>query len=152
PEARQDWITFLLNTEARYWLGMARYLKEDLRERSLVMGTPVDQSPFPIQAQLDAVAVQGSWQPPHFPHKPNDAVDWKVQNVSLVSESDGGEIGRMAAQRIAGKPYICTQFSAAAPNTYSAEALLLLGAYAALQDWDAIFADNYASDLKAMKS
>ena len=151
-EAQRDWVSFLLETETNYWAGMQRFLKEELRARSLVIGTQVNRSPFPVQAQLDVVDVHGGWQLPRFRHVPGNPADWAVRNSSLIREGDGGAIGRMGAQRVAGKPYICSEFNAAAPNTYSSEAFLLLGAYAALQDWDAIFANAYASDLAAMKS
>ena len=152
PEAQRDWIAFLLDTETRYWTGMARYLKNDLHARNLVIGTPVNLSPFPAQAELDVMDVHGSWRPPRFNHKPRDPADWTIRNASIVSESDGGIISQMGAQRVAGKPFICTSYNTPAPNTYSSETFLLLGAYAALQDWDAIFASGYATSLDSMKS
>ena len=107
-EAQRDWVLFLLETETGYWTGMQRFLKEELRARSLVIGTQVNRSPFSVQAQLDVVDVHGGWQPPRFRHAPGDPADWAVRNSSLVREGEGGVIGRMGAQRVAGKPYVCT--------------------------------------------
>ena len=54
--------------------------------------------------------------------------------------------------RVAGKPYICTEYNEPAPNTFSSETFPLLCAYAALQDWDAVFSFAYSHDLRTMKS
>src|SRR5262249_27082685 len=46
--------------------------------------------------------------------------------------------------RIAGKPHSVTEYNHAAPNTFAGEGFLLLAAYGALQDWDAIYAFAYS--------
>lgn len=151
-EAQRDWVAFLHDTETKYWTGIARYLKDDLKTRSLVIGTQVSHSPFSVQSKLDVVDVHGYWPVPRFQHKVGDLADWVIRNSSLVMENDGGVIRQMGAQRVAGKPFICTEYNVPAPNTCSSEAFLMLGAYAALQDWDAIFVNGYASSLDTMKS
>jgi hypothetical protein len=47
-------------------------------------------------------------------------------------------------RRVLGKPHACTEYNHPAPNTHSSEGMLLLAAYAALQDWDAIYVYSYA--------
>ena len=142
--ARQDWMRFLWDTEERYWTGMAGFIQHELKSRSLVVGSATGFSPAPIQAKLDVVDGHSYWQHPHFPHKPWDGDDWVVKNVSMAGAPDGGTIPGLALRRIAGKPFICTEYNASAPNGHSSEAFLLLSAYAALQDWDAIFAFAYS--------
>ena len=56
---------------------------------------------------------------------------------------DGGEISRLSLQRVIGKPYIVSEYNHSAPNTFSSEAFLLICAYAAMQDWDGVFAFDY---------
>ena len=51
---------------------------------------------------------------------------------------------RLGLSRVAGKPFICTEYNHPAPNTYASETLPILAAYAALQDWDGIFAFAYS--------
>ena len=138
--AQRDWMRFLWDTEEHYWTGMARFLKRDLGVRSVLVGTAADFSPSQLQAKLDAVDAHSYWHHPHFPHKPWDMADWTVENRSMAGDSSGGTIPGLAWRRIAGKPIICTEYNAAAPNTFSSETFLLLNAYAALQDWDAVFA------------
>ncbi|MCL1909349.1 MAG: hypothetical protein FWG05_00265 [Kiritimatiellaeota bacterium] len=48
----------------------------------------------------------------------------------------------MAPNRIFGKPFIVTEYNFCPPNKYRAEGGAMMGAYAALQDWDALY--NFA--------
>jgi hypothetical protein len=50
----------------------------------------------------------------------------------------------LGLSRVAGKPFICTEYNHSAPNTYASETLPIIAAYAALQDWDGIFAFAYS--------
>ncbi len=142
--ARDDWNRFLWSVEERYWSGMARFLREDLKCRSLIIGTQLGWSPFPIQEQLDVVDSHAYWQHPHFPNRSWDMNDWTVQPRSMAGLSGGGTIANLALQRVAGKPYLCTEYNHSAPNPYDAETFPLITAYAALQDWDGVFAFAYS--------
>lgn len=142
--AQRDWMRFLWQIEERYWAGMEQFLKHDLKAHSLIVGTATGFSPPTLQAGLDVVDAHAYWQHPHFPHRPWDSEDWTVNNIPMAGAQDGGIIPGLAFRRVTGKPFICTEFNAAAPNTHSSEAFLLLSAYAALQDWDGIFAFAYS--------
>jgi hypothetical protein len=141
--AQRDWNRFLFHTEARYWPEMARFITEELKARSLVLGSAAGFSPWPVQAMLDVVDAHSYWQHPHFPRRPWDADDWTVNNLSMAGAPDGGALPALAMRRVAGKPFIVTEYNAAAPNTYSSEAFLELCALAGLQDWDGVFAFAY---------
>ena len=142
--AQHDWYRFLWSLEEKYWPGMYAYLREELKARPLILGTQLFWSPFPIQAQLDLFDSHAYWQHPNFPHAQWDMNDWTVKNVPMAGAPDGGTLPRLAQQRVIGKPYICTEYSHPAPNTYSAETFPLICAYAAAQDWDGIFAFAYS--------
>jgi hypothetical protein len=144
---QRDWYRFLWSTEERYWTGMKRFLREDLHAQSLIVGTPVGWSPFPIQEQMDVIDSHAYWQHPQFPRRPWDAEDWTVAPLPMTGAADGGVLPRLALQRVSGMPYICTEYNHAAPNPYSAETFPLICAYAAFQDWDAIFAFAYSHRL-----
>ena len=143
PAVQRDWIRFLWETEERYWTGMRRFIREDLHCGSLVVGTQNNYSPFAIQAEMDVTDCHAYWQHPYFPGRPWDPVDWIVHNVPMAGVPDGGTLRRLLT-RAAGKPFVCTEYNHPAPNTYSSEAFLLLGAYAALHDLDGIFAFAYS--------
>jgi hypothetical protein len=142
-EGQRDWLRFLGETEGAYWQALRRYLKEDLKVRGVVVGTIVGCSTPNLMARLDAVDTHAYWQHPHFPHRPWDPADWTVANRTMVNEP-GGTLPGLALRRIVGKPHLVTEYNHAAPNTYGAEGFLLLAAYGALQDWDAVFAFAYA--------
>lgn len=48
------------------------------------------------------------------------------------------------ASRLIGKPYMISEFNFCAANQYRAEGGALVGAYAAMQDWDALFRYGFA--------
>ena len=144
---QRDWYRFLWSIEERYWTGMKRFLREDLHAKSLIVGTPMGWSPFPIQEQMDVIDSHAYWQHPRFPRRQWDAEDWTVAPLPMTGAPDGGVLPRLALQRVAGLPYICTEYNHTAPNPYSAEMFPLICAYAAFQDWDAIFVFAYSHRL-----
>jgi hypothetical protein len=141
--AQRDWNEFLVDTEATYWTGMRTFIREDLHAHSLVLGSATGFSPWLVQSKLDVVDAHSYWQHPHFPHRPWDMNDWTVKNISMAGAPDGGTLPGLALRRVAGKPFIVTEYNASAPNTYSSEAFLELCAIAGLQDWDGLFAFAY---------
>jgi hypothetical protein len=92
---------------------------------------------------MDWVDAHSYWKHPRFPGKPWDRGNWIVENKSMVNEP-GGTLPGLAARRVFGKPFTVTEYNHPAPNTFASEGFLLLAAYAALQDWDAIYAYSYA--------
>jgi hypothetical protein len=153
-EAQRDFIRFLTDTEERYWVAMYRFLKDELKVKALVGGTIGGCSPLNVQAKMDWMDTHAYWQHPHFPRKSWDMNDWIVNNMSMVNER-GGTLPGLALKRIHGKPHAVTEYNHSAPNTFSSEGFLLLAAYGALQDWDAIYAYSYAhtrSDTSAWDS
>ncbi len=142
--ARDDWQRFLWQMEERYWPGMYRFIREDLGAKSLIVGTQLGWSPFLIQQHMDVIDSHAYWQHPHFPRKPWDMNDWTVKNLAMTGAESGGTLPGLALQRVAGKPYICTEYNHSAPNQFSGESFPLVCAYAALQDWDGIFAFAYS--------
>jgi len=142
--AQRDWNEFLVDTETNYWTGMQRFICDDLHAHSLVVGTATGFSPWIVQSKLDVVDAHSYWQHPHFPHKPWDPNDWTVKNISMAGAPDGGTLPTLAFRRVAGKPFIVTEYNSSAPNSYSSEAFLELCAVAGLQDWDGLFVFAYS--------
>lgn len=142
-EAQLDFIRFLWETEDRYWQTLYRYIKDELKVGALVIGTIVGCSTPNMMAKLDCVDTHAYWQHPIFPKRPWDAEEWIVPNRTMVN-TVGGTLPGLAVRRVLGKPHCVTEYNHPAPNTYSSEGFLLLAAYAALQDWDAIYAFSYS--------
>lgn len=123
---------------------MRRFLKEEIKTRSPLVGTAAGYSPVPIQARFDVVDSHAYWHHPHFPGKPWDPENWTVTNVSMAGIAGGGILPGLALSRVAGKPFICTEYNSPAPNSYAAETFLLANAFGGLQDWDGIFVFAYS--------
>jgi hypothetical protein len=145
--AQRDWNEFLVDTETTYWTGMQKFIRDDLHAHSLIVGTATGFSPWIVQSKLDIVDAHSYWQHPHFPHKSWDPDDWTVKNISMAGAPDGGTLPTLALRRVAGKPFIVTEYNASAPNSFSSEAFLELCAVAGLQDWDGVFAFAYSHRL-----
>src|SRR3954451_1325936 len=126
---------------------MSQFIKGDLGAKSLVLGSATGFSPWPVQAMLDVVDAHAYWQHPHFPGRQWDMNNWTVKNESMAGREDGGTLPGLALRRVAGKPFIVTEYNHASPNTYSSEAFLEVMAVAALQDWDGVFAFAYCHRL-----
>jgi hypothetical protein len=141
---QREWFAFLWTLEERYWSEMRAFLKDELLVRCPLVGTQLGWSPFPIQRQFDVIDSHAYWQHPDFSSTEWNEAIWTVKNIPMSGRSDGGILPDLAIQRIADKPFICTEYSHPAPNEFSAEAFPLLCAFAAQQDWDGVFAFAYS--------
>ncbi len=74
------------------------------------------------------------------------ASDTINHNKSVLA--DLSELLRYGVPRIFGKPFMFTEWNFCYPNRYRSESGPVVGAYAALQDWDGIFRFEY-SGMKA---
>lgn len=140
-----DWADFLRSIESAYWLDMKNYIKTDLKFAGLVTGTAIMNSPPSAQKQMDFADAHAYWQHPQFPGADWDAVNWKVNNVSMVN-SINSTISGLSKQRIKGMPFTISEYQHASPVAYSAEGPLFAAAYGALQDWDGIMMFAYDSN------
>ncbi|MDW8291261.1 MAG: carbohydrate binding domain-containing protein [Armatimonadota bacterium] len=144
PEPIQkDWLRFLRDTEERYWNGLYRYLKQDLGVRALVTGTIIGCALPSTMAQTDLIDTHSYWQHPEFPGGDWDPRNWFIRNIPMVNYRDNTFTG-LAPKRVWGKPFTLSEYNHPAPNTYTSEGLILLAAYALLQDWDAVYFYTYA--------
>jgi hypothetical protein len=123
---------------------MRDFLKKDLGVKAPIVGTQGFWSPGHVQAGMDVIDSHAYWHHPDFHGKGWNADVWDVKNEPIAGAPDGGTLPGLAAQRVAGKPFLCTEYNHPAPNTYSAETFPLLCAFAALQDWDGVFAFSYS--------
>ncbi|MBN1409298.1 MAG: carbohydrate binding domain-containing protein [Spirochaetales bacterium] len=140
--AGQDFIKFLWELEKKYWNGIRDYVRQDLKVKAPVMGTVVGNSTPNLMDDMDVVDSHAYWQHPQF--EVSWGSPWRYRNASMVGEKDGGNIGQLSVKRVSGKPFCVSEYNHPYPNTYGCEAMPFLAAYAAFQDWDAIFAYTYA--------
>ncbi len=144
PAKQRDWQEFIWDTETAYWNGLRDFLKKDLGVKAPIVGTQGFWSPGHVQAGMDVIDSHAYWHHPDFHGRGWNADVWSVKNEPMAGAPDGGTLPGLAAQRVAGKPFLCTEYNHPAPNTHSAETFPLLCSFAALQDWDGVFAFSYS--------
>ncbi len=135
-EAKKDFFQFMIDTERSYWYGMYKYLKNDLKAKSVVSGTQLGYSPPFVQADLDYIDSHSYWCHPSPVNK-----DWRIVNKPMVNTMSN--ILSLSAQRIHDKPYTCSEYNHPFPNQYGAEGQPMLRAYGRFQGWDGVFEYTY---------
>lgn len=144
PEAaRKDFADFMWEVEYAYWVGMYRFLKEELGVKALVCGTQLGYGPTHIQAELDYLDAHAYWQHPVFPGRPWDPENWFVRNVAMVN-NPGGTLTTLASRRVVDRPYTLSEYNHPAPNFYAAEGFPMISAFGAFQGWVGIYLFTYS--------
>jgi hypothetical protein len=147
PPARRDAMRFQMETEQAASRGLIRFLKQDLGVQALVTDTQADYGHaaglLREGTQSDYEDMHGYWQHPEFPGGAWDRANWKIRNTTQAGAADGGTLGHIAAHRMAGMPLSVSEYNSPAPADHAAESLAMLSAFAAFQDWDAIYHYTY---------
>ena len=129
---------FLYSLEETYWSEMYAFLK-DLGVRVPIAGTQLRFSPPQLQAKLDYVDHHAYWC-----HMVNyGATVWKSLNLAMVNDPLGGRLAEATGERVAGKPFVMSEYNHPYPNFYGAEGQLLVHAYGAFQGWSGIVAHSW---------
>ncbi|MDP6546916.1 MAG: carbohydrate binding domain-containing protein [Phycisphaerae bacterium] len=149
PRTR-DRMRFLAETEKAYFDSMRNFVRKDLKCGALVTGTIVF-GPLGLWAQSDMDYIDGHayWHHPHFPGRPWDMGNWTVNQTAMVDNPDRSPLFRLAASRLAGKPFTVSEYNHPAPNDSQAECVPMLTAFAAAQDWDGIWLFAYSHQTDA---
>lgn len=139
--------TFYLEIEHDYFRDMAKFLREDVGVKSLIMGdsdfnhwhTGYPQTAS--RAQLDIVDAHAYWQHPNYrpASKGAQKTGFDIKNTPMVDDPLHSTVIWLSRTAVAGKPFTVTEANQPFPNEYACEAIPILAAYAALQDWDGVF-------------
>ncbi|GAB4242652.1 MAG: hypothetical protein Kow00109_18360 [Acidobacteriota bacterium] len=147
----RDLLRFYYEVDYAYFTGMRRFLKEDLGLQAVVTGTApwwAFLGDSAVQSQLDFVDGHYYWDHPWWPNVPAwSPTGWVISNNPQVNTFD--RLSRLAFQAVAGKPFTVSEYNQPFPNRYAAEAPLLIAAFGALQDWDAVYMFDYAGSFTA---
>ncbi|MBP5234019.1 MAG: hypothetical protein J6333_11510, partial [Planctomycetes bacterium] len=130
---------FLDEIEGACHAEQIRFCKEELKVAALITSLNW-QNDVPLalmRERFDVVDNHSYFDHPSFPERP-----WQlpygyrqrcaIDQLAAVPRS-------MMPTRIFGKPFTVTEFNYCSPNLYRAEGGALIGAYAALQDWDVLY-------------
>lgn len=137
---------FYLDVEQRFFEGMARYLREDLKVQALLIGNSDHghgHSGYPIvcgTSRLDAVDSHVYWQHPRYrTDERGKTTGFEIANTPMVDEPLRSSVVQLSRSAVAGKPFTVSEVNHPFPNEYACEGIPILAAYGALQDWDGIF-------------
>lgn len=140
-----DRMMFLAETEKTYFDGMRNFIRHDLGCQALATGTvvfgPLGQYG---QSDMDFIDAHAYWQHPRFPGRPWDAGNWIVEQRPMTDHPEEATLFRIAAERLAGKPFTLSEYNHPAPMDAQAECVPMVASFAAAQDWDAIWLYTYS--------
>ncbi len=138
---------FYMALESRYFADMARFLREELGVKSLLVGTSDHnhgRSGYPLLAslvQLDVIDGHVYWQHPRYIEDPTTGrrTGFEIPNTPMVNQPERSTVVQLSRTAVAGKPYTVSEVNHPFPHEYACEGIPILAAYAALHDWDGIF-------------
>jgi len=141
----RDRLIFLAETEKAYFDEMRRYIKHDLGCGALVTGTIIF-GPLGLYAQsdMDFIDAHAYWQHPRFPGRPWDPGNWIVEQKPMTDYPEEATLFRIAAERLAGKPFTVSEYNHPAPMDAQAECVPMMASFAAAQDWDGVWFYSYS--------
>ena len=141
-----DLLRFYYELDKAYFTEMRRYLKEELGVKALVTGTApwwAFLGDIAAQSGMDFIDSHYYWDHPWWPAVPAwSPRGWIIHNTPQINSMD--QLCRLAAMAVAGKPFTLSEYNQSFPNRYAHEAPLLIAAFAAFQDWDAVYLFDYA--------
>jgi hypothetical protein len=126
---------------------IARFLKEELNVHALL--TDVNHRDYKpltlVRSNLDYVDVHRYWDHPRFAGD-SWGLPYLHSSDSIINKL--AEVPRVLfPARLSDKPFAVTEYNYCFPNPYRGESGPIMGAYAALQDWDAVYRFNYNGNL-----
>ena len=145
--ARRDFAEFLGGIESAHVAATRKFLKE------LGVRVPIWHSQAQFggwgglarETQSDAIDNHAYWKHPDFGATGWSGTSWKVGNLSMTGAANNDPLSAFAHFRVAGKPYLMTEWNSGQPNDFGGETLLMAAAYAAWQDWAGVFVFDYHS-------
>ena len=119
---------------------LSGYLRKELGYRGVILG--LNHREFMAQREIrdhfDAVDTHSYWDHPYT----RLGQGWglpRVHNQTNILRYDLWTPRRQFSGRHFGKPYLLTELNYTFPNRFRAQFGPIIGAYAALQDWDALY-------------
>ncbi len=138
---------FYMEIEQTYFREMARYLREELKVKSLLVGSSDHNhsaSGYPLLSACSTLEVMDGhvyWQHPRYlaAKGADRRTGFDIPNTPMVDDPWHSTVVQLSRSAVAGKPYIVSEVNHPFPNEYACEGIPILAAYAAFQDWDGIF-------------
>lgn len=128
-------LSFLHDIQKECLTEQLRFVKEELHLKTMFTSLN-DRVEVPLTLLRDQFDLVDNHT--YFDHQQGWGMPLGFRQQSAVKQMAKVPIN-LTPSRIFGKPYIVTEFNYCNPNIHRAEGGSLTGAYASLQDWDAVF-------------
>ncbi len=145
PEERfRAEIDFLTSVEIDFQQDMARFLREEVGVKSIIMPTAdhtyfiAGQPMMRSSARFDVMDSHVYWQHPAI---------YGRRNEPMVNRPDLSIAVKLARTAMSGKAFTVSEVNHPYPSEYGAEMIPTLASYAAFQDWDGIFFYTFEAKL-----
>jgi hypothetical protein len=147
-QAIADVHQFMVDTEVDFLKDMKAFLKDELGVKVPITGSQVKwHGPAVVAASCDYTDAHGYWSHPQFPPSGWNLKNWTVPNEPMERHPDSnGLMARLAPLRLLDRPFILSEWNAAAPMDTAASAVAFGAVIPILQDWDGVFFFQYNID------
>lgn len=153
PGAVDDLIRFYAELERDYYHEMMQFYRDELGIKAPIGGNTAYFGPAYLEMvaeETDFTSAQTYYDMIEFPGRAWDYGNFKQKNTSMIQTDGMAEdgiyslLGTMSFSAVEGKPVVVSEWNSCYPNDYQYETAPAVAAYAALQDWDAMFAFVYS--------
>jgi hypothetical protein len=140
----RDNVEFYTELQRSYYESMARFLRDSLGYRGILIGGTLLSTLNDLWSMqsLDATAELAGWDYRRNRSEPQGS--WYIANVPMLGHQTAGSLPELAHAAVRDKPTIVF-YAMPFPSAHMGEMVTLIPAYAAYQDWDAIFL-HYLAD------
>ena len=128
-------MTFLQELQDKCLSEQLRFVKEELKLKTMVTSLNYTTS-VPLTLMRNSFDLVDNHS--YFDHPSSWRVPSRYQQSSAITRMAAVPRDIMST-RIFGKPFIVTEFNYCNPNMFRSEGGPMIGAYAGLQDWDALY-------------
>jgi len=142
-----DFAVFWAEFERDAFARMSAFLREELGVRTPITdmnGWTESAATQAVRDTYDFVDSHRYWDHPSFLERPWSLPTRGWSGGGSATASDGAGARDQALVRVLGKPFTISELNFAGPNRYRAESGLLMGAVAAIQDWDGLYRFAYS--------
>lgn len=135
----QEFFAFLKDRQFKIQREQMRFMRDELGVKAAItnLNNEARLNLQPFRNELDLVDGHIYHDHPNYP-KGNWNVPISNNQRSAINTGNGSVQANMMI-RIPGKPYIVTELQFCYPNKFRSEIAAMAGAYAAMQDWDALY-------------
>lgn len=146
----RDEARFYADLEGRYLDTLRTHLKGALGIKVPVTFTNnwYGLASIASQARADYLDAHWYWQHPNFPNGWS-ATDYTIGNTPMVKDRNGGTVAQFSLSRVAGKPFVGSEYNHPFPNQYLCEAPAFYFGYMGFLDADGALLHAYADYDKA---